>query len=141
MSFLQRPPNCFVDRVVASDVFERAQNCPVGGAPGGGVQAARELCQGLMLGQRACGPCYGVGGKARHEARIGHSFGREIEQIGVKVSQRGMTLVPLSMYLTDGRVKLELGLARGKEGVDKRHAMADRDARRQIERAMKEQRR
>jgi SsrA-binding protein len=66
---------------------------------------------------------------------------REIEQIGVKVAQRGMTLVPLSMYLSDGRVKLELGLARGKEGVDKRHAMADRDARRQIERAMKEQRR
>ena len=66
---------------------------------------------------------------------------REIEQLGVKVSQRGMTLVPLSMYLRDGRVKLELGLARGKEGVDKRHAMADRDARRQIERAMKEQRR
>jgi len=66
---------------------------------------------------------------------------REIEQLGVKVSQRGMTLVPLSMYLRDGRVKLELGLARGKEGVDKRHAIADRDARRQIERAMKEQRR
>ena len=66
---------------------------------------------------------------------------REIEQLGAKVAQRGMTLVPLSMYLRDGRVKLELGLARGKEGVDKRHAMAERDARRQIERAIKEQRR
>ena len=66
---------------------------------------------------------------------------REIEQLGVKVAQRGMTLVPLALYLKDGRVKLELGLARGKEGVDKRHAIADRDARRQIERAMKEQRR
>jgi SsrA-binding protein len=66
---------------------------------------------------------------------------REIEQLGTKVAQRGMTLVPLSMYLRDGKVKLELGLARGKEGVDKRHAIADRDARRQIERVMKEQRR
>ncbi len=63
---------------------------------------------------------------------------REIEQLGAKVAQRGMTLVPLSLYLTNGKVKLELGLARGKEGVDKRHAIAERDARRQMERAVKE---
>ena len=63
---------------------------------------------------------------------------REIEQLGAKVAQRGMTLVPLSIYLTNGKVKLELGLARGKEGVDKRHAIAERDARRQMERAVKE---
>jgi len=66
---------------------------------------------------------------------------REIEQLGAKVAQRGMTLVPLSLYLTNGRVKLELGLAKGKEGVDKRHAIAERDARRQMERAVKESRR
>jgi SsrA-binding protein len=64
---------------------------------------------------------------------------REIEQMGAKVAQRGMTLVPLALYLTNGRVKLELGLARGKEGVDKRQAIAERDARRQIDRAIKEQ--
>ena len=63
---------------------------------------------------------------------------REIEQLGAKVAQRGMTLVPLSLYLTNGKVKLELGLARGKEGVDKRHAIAERDARRQMDRAVKE---
>ena len=63
---------------------------------------------------------------------------REIHQLGVKVAQRGMTLVPLALYLTNGKVKLELGLARGKEGVDKRHAIAERDARRQMERAVKE---
>jgi SsrA-binding protein len=63
---------------------------------------------------------------------------REIEQLGAKVAQRGMTLVPLSLYLTNGKVKLELGLARGKEGADKRHAIAERDARRQMERAVKE---
>jgi SsrA-binding protein len=63
---------------------------------------------------------------------------REIDQLGVKVAQRGMTLVPLSLYLTNGKVKLELGLARGKEGIDKRHAIAERDARRQMERAVKE---
>src|SRR4051812_17219417 len=63
---------------------------------------------------------------------------REIEQMGAKVAQRGMTLVPLALYLTNGKVKLELGLARGKEGVDKRHSIAERDARRQMERAVKE---
>jgi SsrA-binding protein len=63
---------------------------------------------------------------------------REIHQLGVKVAQRGMTLVPLALYLTNGKVKLELGLARGKEGVDKRRSIAERDARRQMERAVKE---
>ena len=66
---------------------------------------------------------------------------REIEQLGAKVAQRGMTLVPLALYLANGKVKLELGLAKGKEGVDKRHAIAERDAKRQMERAVKESRR
>jgi SsrA-binding protein len=63
---------------------------------------------------------------------------REIGQLDAKTTQRGMTIVPLSMYFSDGKVKVELGVARGKEGVDKRHAMADRDARRQMERELKE---
>ncbi|MGZ4430478.1 MAG: SsrA-binding protein SmpB [Gaiellales bacterium] len=65
---------------------------------------------------------------------------REIDQLGAKVAQRGMTLVPLALYFSDGRVKLELGVAKGKEGVDKRQAIAARDARRQMERVLKEQR-
>lgn len=64
---------------------------------------------------------------------------REIDQLGAKVAQRGMTLVPLSLYFSDGRVKLEIGLAKGKEGADKRHAMAERDAKRQMQRVVKEQ--
>ena len=66
---------------------------------------------------------------------------REIGQLGRKVAERGMTLVPLAMYFSDGRVKLELGLAKGKEGADKRHALAERDARRQMERALRERER
>src|SRR5689334_17770250 len=61
----------------------------------------------------------------------------EIEQLGRKVAERGMTLVPLQLYFVDGKVKLEIGLARGKEGVDKRHAIAARDAQRQMDRAMR----
>ena len=63
---------------------------------------------------------------------------REIEQLGRQVAERGMTIVPLQLYFVDGKVKLELGLARGKEGVDKRQAIAERYARRQMDRAVKE---
>ena len=63
---------------------------------------------------------------------------REIEQLGDKVAQRGMTLVPLVLYFKGGRAKLELGLAKGKEGRDKRQAISDRDARRQLEREVKQ---
>ena len=66
---------------------------------------------------------------------------REIEQLGKKVAERGMTLVPLALYFSAGRVKVELGLAKGKEGVDKRRTVADRDARRAIERALRERQR
>jgi SsrA-binding protein len=66
---------------------------------------------------------------------------REIGQLGKKVAERGMTLVPLALYFSDGRVKVELGLAKGKEGIDKRRSIADRDARRQMERAMRERER
>jgi SsrA-binding protein len=66
---------------------------------------------------------------------------REIDRLGSRVAERGMTLVPLALYFSNGRVKLEMGLAKGKEGVDKRRALADRDARRQIERALRERER
>ena len=65
---------------------------------------------------------------------------REIAKLGSQVAERGMTLVPLSLYFTNGRVKLELGLARGKERADRRQALADRDAKRQIDRALKSRR-
>jgi SsrA-binding protein len=66
---------------------------------------------------------------------------REISQLGKKVAERGMTLVPLALYFSAGHVKVELGLAKGKEGVDKRRTVADRDARRAIERALRERQR
>jgi SsrA-binding protein len=56
------------------------------------------------------------------------------------VREKGLTLVPTRMYFKDGRVKVELALARGKERADKRRAIAERDAERQIERALKRRR-
>jgi len=62
---------------------------------------------------------------------------REILKLHAKVMQDGVALVPLSLYFKDSRVKVELGLCRGKKLYDKRAAAAERDARRDIDRAMK----
>ncbi len=62
---------------------------------------------------------------------------REIDALLGKLSERGLTLVPTRLYFKDGRAKVEVALARGKEQRDKRRDLAERDARRQIERALK----
>lgn len=65
---------------------------------------------------------------------------REILRLFVKVKQDGYALVPLSVYFRGPRVKLELGLARGKKLYDKRDAAAARDAKREMDRTMKTRR-
>jgi SsrA-binding protein len=64
----------------------------------------------------------------------------EIASLYGKVREKGLTLVPTRMYWKDGRAKVELALARGKQTIDKRRDIAKRDAQRQIERAMKSRR-
>ena len=65
---------------------------------------------------------------------------KEIATLLGKVREKGQTLVPTRLYFKDGKVKIELALARGKEKGDKRRTIADRDAKRQIDRALKSQR-
>ena len=60
----------------------------------------------------------------------------EIDRIERKISEKGFTLVPLSLYFKDGRAKVEIGLARGKRQYDKRQTLAEKDARRDMERAI-----
>lgn len=62
----------------------------------------------------------------------------EIRKAQQSVMQQGLTLIPLSIYLKDGRMKLELALCKGKKLYDKRDDMARRDAKRDIERSMRE---
>lgn len=62
---------------------------------------------------------------------------REILKLFGRIKQDGYALIPLSVYLSRARVKLELGLARGKKLYDKRESAAKRDAKREIDRAMK----
>jgi SsrA-binding protein len=63
---------------------------------------------------------------------------REIDRLQARVQEKGYTVVPTKLYLKDGRAKIEIGLARGKKLYDKREAIAQRESKRQVERALKE---
>jgi SsrA-binding protein len=82
---------------------------------------------------------YEQGNRSNHEPTRSRKLllhRREIDRLYGQVREKGLTLVPTRLYFKDGRVKIELALARGKDTIDKRRAVADRDAKRQIERAM-----
>lgn len=66
---------------------------------------------------------------------------REIEHLADALSQKGLAVVPLRLYFREGKAKMELGLGRGKTLYDKRRTIAERDARREAERAIKSARR
>lgn len=61
---------------------------------------------------------------------------REINRLIGKLQEKGLTLVPLKLYLKNGRAKVEMGLARGKRQYDKRQSLRERDDHRQIDRAL-----
>jgi SsrA-binding protein len=63
---------------------------------------------------------------------------REIERLIGKTSERGLTLIPTRIYFKGPRAKVELALAKGKEGRDKRREIRDRDLRREVERDYKQ---
>ena len=62
---------------------------------------------------------------------------REIEQLQAKVATKGLTLIPLKLYLKGGKAKIELGLCRGKKLYDKREAITERDVKREMERVIR----
>ena len=66
---------------------------------------------------------------------------REINRLNGKIAERGLTLIPLRLYLKGGRVKLELGLARGRKTHDKRSAIKEREVRREMDKAARAGRR
>lgn len=88
-------------------------------------------------------PEYTQGTWTNHEPRRTRKLllhRREIDKLASSIHERGLTLVPLSLYFTDGKVKVELALARGKRAYDKRQDLAKRDAAREIERELRRRR-
>src|SRR5438876_8821650 len=88
-------------------------------------------------------PEYAMGNRLNHKPKRPRKLllhRREIEKFAGKATQRGFTLVPLRMYFKNGRAKVELAVARGKQQHDKRHDLKKADAQRDIRRAMTERR-
>ena len=88
-------------------------------------------------------PQYTQGTWTNHEPRRPRKLlmhRREIDKLDSATAERGLTLVPLSLYFKDGKAKVELALARGKRTYDKRHDLAERDAAREVDRALRRRR-
>lgn len=88
-------------------------------------------------------------GRWEQAGRLGHEPRRDrklllhkyqIRRLADKVQAKGYTLVPLRLYLRDGRAKVELALAKGKRQYDKRESIAERDAQRRIDQALRRRR-
>ncbi len=62
---------------------------------------------------------------------------KEIRELALEVETAGVTIIPMRLYLKDGKAKLEIGLGRGKKKYDKREAIAKRDAERAMQRAVR----
>lgn len=104
------------------------------------AQAYADVRDGEAWLQGAEIAVYDQGNRANHEPTRPRKLllhRREIDRLYGQVREKGLTLVPTRLYFKDGRVKVELALARGKNTYDKRRALADRDAKRQMERAIK----
>lgn len=82
----------------------------------------------------------GFGAHDPNRARKLLLHGREITKIDHRVATEHLSLVPLALYFKDGRVKVELALAKGRKQADKRASLAERDSAREIARAMGRQR-
>ena len=71
----------------------------------------------------------------RYRKLLAHK--KEIERLERKVNEKGYTLVPLKFYLVNGRVKVEIGLCKGKKAYDKRASIRDRDVKRDMDREVR----
>ena len=88
-------------------------------------------------------PQYAQGTWTNHEPRRVRKLllhRKEIDRLERATREGGLTLVPLSLYFSDGKAKIELALARGRRAYDKRQAIARRDATREVERALRRRR-
>lgn len=88
-------------------------------------------------------PEYAQGTWTNHEPRRVRKLllhRKEIDRLERSTTEAGLTLIPLSLYFSDGKAKIELALARGRRTYDKRHELARRDAAREVERALRRRR-
>ena len=103
------------------------------------VDGFATMYQGEMWLEGVHIPEYTQGTWTNHEPRRRRKLllhRHEIDRLNAEVREQGLTLVPLSLYFSDGRAKVEIALARGKRNYDKRQALRERQDRREADRAM-----
>jgi len=84
---------------------------------------------------------YAQGNRANHEPLRPRKLllhRGEINRLLGKIMEKGLTLIPLRLYFKQGRAKVEIGLARGRKTLDKRHAIREREETREVQRALRE---
>lgn len=87
---------------------------------------------------------YTHGNQFNHEANRSRKLllhRKELDKLSVRLREKGYTAVPLSMYFKDGRVKIEVGVGKGKTGIDRRVDIKEREAKREMDRTMRRARR
>jgi SsrA-binding protein len=89
-------------------------------------------------------PPYGPAARANHEPErdrrlLAHR--RQIDKLAAQVKEKGLTLVPTRIYFTEGRAKVEIALAKGKDQFDKRQSIKERETKREMDRAVRDYRR
>ncbi|NGX62060.1 MAG: SsrA-binding protein [Chlamydiae bacterium] len=87
---------------------------------------------------------YRFGGVFNHDERRDRKLllhKKEIEKLKGAIHQKGLTVIPLALYLKSGRVKVKIGQARGKKHQDKRQTLIEREKKREMDRALKQSRR
>lgn len=89
-------------------------------------------------------PPYGPAARANHEPErdrrlLAHR--RQIDKLAAQVKEKGLTLVPTRIYFVEGRAKVEIAVARGKDQFDKRQSIKERESKREMARAIREVRR
>jgi SsrA-binding protein len=85
-------------------------------------------------------PPYGPASRENHEPERPRKLlmhRREIERLIGKTREKGLTLIPTRIYFRDGRAKIEIALAKGKDAVDKRQTIKEREMKREMERAVR----
>lgn len=90
--------------------------------------------EGLHISPYAFATSFGAHTADRRRKLLLHRD--QIDKLQARVAQERLTLIPLKLYLRDGKVKVELGLGKGRQKADKRQTIAERDSRREIEREL-----
>ncbi|MBA2637609.1 MAG: SsrA-binding protein SmpB [Solirubrobacterales bacterium] len=130
-----------LDRLEAGMVLEGTE---VKALREGGAQlkdAYASIRDGQLWLHNAHIPPYAPASRENHEPErdrklLAHR--REIQRLTSTTKERGLTLVPTRLYFKDGRAKVEIALARGKNTIDKRDAIRDREQRRDMDRAVRD---